>query len=202
VDVSQSVITIGNPDFMEAGRLSQRKSIVLLKNNPSGSGKILPLKEGTKIFIMNIDPAIASQYGRVVESPDQADIAIIRLRAPTQHLEGSGPMGRLFSSGDLDFKEKDLDKILEILNKIPTVVDIYLDRPAVIPEIASSSAGLLANFGATDDALLDVVFGKINPSAKLPFEMASSMESVRNQKEDLPYDSRDPLFPFGYGLSY
>jgi beta-glucosidase len=28
------------------------------------------------------------------------------------------------------------------------------------------------------------------------------MEAVRNQKEDLPYDSKDPLFKFGFGLSY
>jgi hypothetical protein len=25
---------------------------------------------------------------------------------------------------------------------------------------------------------------------------------VRDQKADLPYDSEDPLYPFGFGLSY
>jgi beta-glucosidase len=28
------------------------------------------------------------------------------------------------------------------------------------------------------------------------------MEAVREQKEDLPYDSREPLFQFGFGLNY
>ena len=79
---------------------------------------------------------------------------------------------------------------------------MYLDRPAVIPEIAEASKGLLANFGVSDEALLDIIFGKVNPSAKLPFEMPSSMDAVRNQKEDVPYDSGNPLFPFGFGLSY
>ena len=51
-------------------------------------------------------------------------------------------------------------------------------------------------------ALLDVVFGNFNPNGKLPVEMPSSMEAVRNQKEDVPYDSKDPLYKFGYGLSY
>jgi beta-glucosidase len=111
-------------------------------------------------------------------------------------------MGRLFSAGDLDFKGRDLEEILKILKRVPSVVDIYLDRPAVIPEISQLSKGLLVNFGANDEALLDVIFGTINPSGKLPFEMPSSMEAVRNQKEDLPYDSENPLFPFGYGLSY
>jgi beta-glucosidase len=81
-------------------------------------------------------------------------------------------------------------------------VNIYLDRPAVIPEISKLSEGLLADFGASDEALLDIIFGKFNPTARLPFEMPSSMEAVRNQKEDLPFDSKNPLYPFGSGLSY
>jgi hypothetical protein len=37
---------------------------------------------------------------------------------------------------------------------------------------------------------------------KLPFEFPSSMEAVKNQKADVPYDSENPLAPFGFGLSY
>jgi beta-glucosidase len=81
-------------------------------------------------------------------------------------------------------------------------VTIYLDRPAVLSEIADKSAGLLAEFGAADSAVLDVIFGRFNPSGKLPFELPSSMEAVKKQKEDLPYDSENPLFPFGHGISY
>jgi beta-glucosidase len=72
----------------------------------------------------------------------------------------------------------------------------------VIPEIAGKCAALIANFGAHDAAFLEVIFGNFNPTAKLPFELPSSMEAVRQQKEDLPYDSENPLFPFGFGLSY
>ena len=81
-------------------------------------------------------------------------------------------------------------------------MDIYFDRGAVISEIAERCAALLASSNVADDAILDVVFGRLNPSGKLPFEMPRSMEAVRAQKEDLPYDSKDPLFPFGHGLSY
>jgi beta-glucosidase len=61
---------------------------------------------------------------------------------------------------------------------------------------------LLADFGASDAALLDVLFGQVAPQGHLPFELPRSMDAVRAQKEDLPYDSVDPLFPYGYGLSY
>jgi beta-glucosidase len=47
-----------------------------------------------------------------------------------------------------------------------------------------------------------VIFGRFSPSGRLPFELPSSMQAVRRQKEDVPYDSEDPLFPFGHGLTY
>jgi beta-glucosidase len=72
----------------------------------------------------------------------------------------------------------------------------------VIPEIAEQSAGLLAAFGACDEVVLDAIFGRFHPSGRLPFEMPSSTEAVRRQKEDVPCDSENPLFPFGYGLTY
>jgi beta-glucosidase len=201
-DIDHAVKTIGNSEFMAAGAEAQRKSIVLLKNETTDTGKTLPLKSGIKVYLLNVDPEKAGKYGKVVKKPEEADVAVLRIKSPSQHIKGTGLMGRLFSSGDLDFKEKELKEILDIINRVPSVVDIYLDRPAVIPEIAEASRGLLADFGASDEALLDVLFGKVNPSAKLPFEMPSSMIAVRNQKEDVPYDSENPLFPFGFGLSY
>lgn len=202
VDPENAIQIVGNPEFKAAGEEAQRKSIVLLKNSQEGSGNTLPLKTGLKLFIKGIDPLKVARYGTVVSQPAEADIAIIRIKSPKQHLKGSGLLGNLFSAGDLDFKGKALTEILDLLKKVPTVVDIYLDRPAVIPEIAGASKALLANFGANDDALLDVIFGKVNPMAKLPFELPSSMDAVRNQKEDVPYDSEKPLFPYGFGLTY
>jgi beta-glucosidase len=89
-----------------------------------------------------------------------------------------------------------------LLNTVPTIVDIYLDRPAVIPEINAKAKGLFADFDASDAAVLDVIFGKYKPGGHLPIELPSSMEAVRNQKEDVPYDSKDPLYKFGFGLNY
>jgi beta-glucosidase len=202
VDAEKAEKIVGNPEFKAAGELAQRKSIVLLKNGQAESGNVLPLKQGIKIYIKNIDPVKAGKYGLVVEKPEQADVAIIRIKAPSEHLKGSGLMGLFIRGGDLDFKEKEKTEIISLMKKVPTIVDIYLDRPAVIPEIAAASKGLFADFGANDEALLDVVFGKFNPQGKLPVELPSSMEAVRNQKEDLPYDSENPLFPFGFGLHY
>ena len=64
-----------------------------------------------------------------------------------------------------------------------------------MPELAKESAALLAHFGVSDEALLDVLTGTYAPTGKLPFELPSSMLAVRAQKEDVPHDSKDPLFP-------
>ena len=57
-------------------------------------------------------------------------------------------------------------------------------------------------FGVSDSALLDVIFGKTSPEGKLPFDMPSSMDAVVNQKEDVPFDTKKPLFKFGTGMTY
>ena len=193
VDVENAVKVVGNAKFKAAGDLAQRKSIVLLKNDTIDKKPVLPLKKGIKIYVKNIDAAKAAKFGTVVDKPEQADIAIIRLQTPSEILPNSGILGRLMRAGDLGFKGKEKEEILALLAKVPTIVDIYLSRAAVIPEISAASKGLFASFGADDNALLDIVFGNFNPQGKLPIEMPSSMDAVRKQKEDVPYDSENPL---------
>jgi beta-glucosidase len=202
VDEAKANKIVGNKTFLAKGLLAQKKSIVLLKNDTLINVPILPLKTGIKIYIKNIDKSIAGKYGRIVSKPELADVAIIRLKAPSQVLPGTGNMGKFIPAGDLDFKDDEKDAILDLLHKVPTIVDIYLNRPAVIPEIAESCRGLFVNFGANDEAFFEVVFGMFNPQGKLPIEIPSSMDAVRKQKEDVPYDSENPLFKFGFGLQY
>ena len=100
----------------------------------------------------------------------------------------------------LTLQLQQLEHIYSVMRLKPTVIAITLDRPYVIPEIAQGAAALLATFGVSDEALLDVVMGRFASVGKLPFELPSSMEAVRAQLEDAPFDSKDPLFKFGHGL--
>ena len=201
VDADKAAQIVGTPEHQALGQQTQSRSLTLLKND----NKVLPLAEKKyKIFVKNIKPEVAALYGTVVQKPEEADFAIIRINTPWVPVETKTnvPAARSFHHGDLDFKEKDKEDILALLKKVPTIVDIYIDRPAVIPEISAAAKGLIADYGASDAAILNVIFGKIKPEGKLPFELPSSMEAVRNQKEDVPYDSKDPLYKFGFGLSY
>jgi beta-glucosidase len=197
IDESKVAELVGNAQNQKEADIAQRRAYTLLKNGG------LPLaKTDLKIYIKNMDSSVVAQYGKVVKTPKEANIAIVRLNTPWIGVPSDIPFARGFHHGDLDFKGKEKAEILQLLATVPTIVDIYLDRPAVIPEIAAKASSLLANYGSSDAALLDVIFGKAKPEGKLPFELPSSMEAVKNQKEDVPYDSKMPLFKYGFGLNY
>lgn len=68
---------------------------------------------------------------------------------------------------------------------------------------------LAAEFGMTDEALLDMVFQmsdgtqdtSIQPSATLPMEIPSSQAEVYAAFEDVPHDSANPSFAVGAGIT-
>jgi beta-glucosidase len=198
VDESRVPEVFGKPESVAAGLDSQSRAMTLLKNTDA----VLPLSAQTKLYVKNMDAAVAAEYAQVVDSPEEADLAILRLETPWIPLDTKNVFARGFHHGDLDFKDEAKAEILALLESTPTIVVIYLDRPAVIPEISAASHALLADFGASDQAVLNVIFGKAKPEGKLPFELPSSIEAVRSQRTDVPHDSKDPLFPFGFALKY
>ena len=189
---------VGTSAFRAAGNEAMRRSMVLLKNDEN----VLPLANRPKLYLENVDEAVAQVYGDIVATPEEADFAILRLKTPYGPKQSKDFLENFFHQGDLDFKEPEKSRLLAIMRTVPTIVDIEMERTAVIPEIAASCKGLFASFLVTDEVVLDAIFGAYKPTGKLPVEMPSSMEAVRNQKEDLPYDSENPLFPFGHGLTY
>lgn len=201
VDPAAAEAIVGSAAFRAAGEEAQRRSIVLLTNRAGDGGPALPVRSPGRIYVENIAPEVAARYGEVVGDPAAADLAILRLAAPYEPRD-ERPLEAFFHAGSLAFSEAELARILRILDAVPAIVDVYLDRPAVIPEIAARAAALLGTFGVSDAALLDVVFGRFAPSGKLPFELPSSMEAVRAQLPDVPYDSVEPLFGFGDGLTF
>ena len=85
VDEKKAGEIVGSSAFMKAGEDAQRRSITLLKND----NHVLPLAPNKlNIYIKNIDPTIAAQYGTLVDDPKGADIAIIRLKTPAYPIPG------------------------------------------------------------------------------------------------------------------
>ena len=198
VDEAQVAQVFGHPASARAGAASQTRAMTLLKN----ADQVLPLRGRPKLYVQGMDPTTTAGYAEVVSTPEEAEFALARLATPWYPIDTPNFIARGFHHGDLDFQGDAKADILALLRKVPTIVVLYLDRPAVIPEISGLARALLADYGASDTAVLDVIFGKANPEGRLPFELPSSMEAVRGQKADIPYDSENPLYPFGFGLAY
>lgn len=200
VDEEHAVGTVGCDEFRKAGFEAQCRSMTVLKNAGFRGSPALPCKPGVglRVYAPQIPDSLLASYATPVSSPLEADIAILRLAAPWE------PRSKYFledkyHAGSLAFQDDKLKEIISICETVPTIVDIYLDRPAVIPEIAAVATALVANFGAKHEALLEVVFGRVKPQGRLPFEMSRSMEAVRAASEDVA-GTNDPLFPIGHGL--
>ena len=62
---------------------------------------------------------------------------------------------------------------------------------------------IVAGFGVSNTALLDVLTGRFKPQGKLPFALANNLQAVIDNQPDAPgYPATDTLYPFGFGLSY
>ena len=187
----------GKETFRELGRLAQAKSVVLLKND-----ELLPLKKGTKIFAEGIANAkVYGAFGELVSNPMEADVILKRIEAPYDERDDYF-LERFFHQGRLYYNDEEKKAILDLISKKPSIVVVNLDRAAILTEVSKVSGALMADFGLSDEVLSQILFGELKPEGKLPFELPSAWEAVENQKEDVPYDSKDPLYEFGYGLTY
>jgi len=202
VDSGNAVEVVANTKFQAEALNAQRRSFVLLENKD----KLLPLNGTVKrVFLYQVDPRVASQYGfTVTDNLEHADLALLRVSAPYETLHPNYLFGSMQHEGSLDFAEgnADLEMINRTAGKVPTIVTIYLDRPAILTKFNGRVDALLANFGASDRALFDVITGKAKPEGRLPFELPSSMQEVEAQASALPHDTAHPLYKLGFGLTY
>ena len=221
VDPVQAAAILQAPESEAFGLECQRVSNVLLTNNG-----ILPATEGIKVFVDGIDPRVAEAYGTPVPRPEDADLIIYRTTSsPDRGGFGPGPapapQGNRRNARpapptprpdpfaptevNIDFPAEKLAKLKAfVATGKPVVADINTTGSSLVitPELKALPGAMLLSFDPTDTAVMDVIFGRHNPKSKLPFEIPSSMDAVRAQKEDMPFDSPDPSFPFGFGQSY
>ena len=201
VDLAAATNVVGNGGFRAAALAAQRRALVLLENKE----RMLPLRGAKRVYLHGVSADAAAKAGlTVVTDPAQAEVAIMRLSAPFERLHPQYVFGQFFHEGNLAFKDGDPDyeAFKRVSATVPTIVTVYLDRPAILTPLKERARAVIANFGVSDAALLDVVTGLTSPEGKLPFELPSSMEAVAAQQPDVPHDSKAPLYKFGFGLRY
>lgn len=205
VDETAVEEAVNLPQHVALGMTAQRNAVVLLDNVSSA----LPLAAETRIFVDGLEPSVAAKFGTVVDTPEQADVVLLFLNTVFNGNQPAGTdstfdqmMATRFPDTNLAFSDEILAKAAAYSDVSQLVTLVDLNRPAVLTELKNMSGALVGTFGVSDEAMLDVLFGRHNPAGKLPFELPSSMAEVEAQLEDVPDDTANPLFPYGWGLSY
>lgn len=84
---------------------------------------------------------------------------------------------------------------------VPVVLVIYSGRPLILGGVLERAAAVVAAWlpGTEGRGITDVLFGDYAPRGKLGFTWPRSMQQIPINVGDAAYD---PLFPFGFGLTY
>ena len=99
----------------------------------------------------------------------------------------------------------DIQGVMKEVGADKTILSIRFRQPYVLDAASGlrAAGAILATFGVSDAALMDILTGKFKPQGKLPFALAANAKAIVEQNPDSPgYGEADTLFPFGHGLSY
>jgi beta-glucosidase len=224
--------TFGSPEHRAVAREAVRKSMVLLKNekktlpiskqiarihvsgksadnigNQCGGWTILWQGQSGEVTpggttILSAIKSAVSQETQVTYSLDGtgaegATMGVVVI-GEKPYAEGVG------DRSDLSIDQEDLNAIANVKKAgIPVVVIVIAGRPMIIGNVLPQADALMAAFlpGTEGQGVADVLFGDYKPTGKLSFSWPKSMDQLPLNING-PKAKYDPLFPFGYGLTY
>lgn len=85
---------------------------------------------------------------------------------------------------------------------VPVVTVVFSGRPVLLDPVLESSDAVLAAWlpGTEGQGIADVLLGDVKPTGKLPHTWPRSMDQIPCNVDD--GTAKDPLFPYGFGLTY
>jgi beta-glucosidase len=137
----------------------------------------------------------AVTYARDGAGAAGADVGIVVV-GETPYAEGVG------DRADLSLDAEDVAAAQAVhASGIPTVVVLVSGRPMILGPVLAEADALVAAWlpGTEGEGVADVLFGDVAPTGRLSHSWPRSMAQVPVNVGDTDYD---PLFPYGYGLSW
>jgi beta-glucosidase len=93
-------------------------------------------------------------------------------------------------------------RIIDLTERLPVVLVVSMTRPAILTPVAGAVAAVVADFGASDEAVIAALSGTMPPEGSLPFELPRSMAAVAASREDVASDTVNPLFTAGSSIRF
>jgi beta-glucosidase len=221
---------VGSAAHRDIARRAVRESLVLLKNdgvlplpkstprifvagksaedvgNQAGgwtiewqgsSGDIIPGTTILRAIRATVSLGTTVTYDRYASGLDRTyDVAIVVI-GETPYAEWVGDR-----TDGLGLDDEDLSTLAVAASaRVPTIVVLVSGRPLVVTDQLAHWNAFVAAWlpGSEGQGVADVLFGDFAPTGKLPLSWPRSGSQIPINVGDSPYD---PLFPYGFGLTY
>ena len=230
-DVDYAISFVGNEEHMAVNLEAARKAMTLLKNDgilpldPDATQTILVcgVRAGDMDSIvggwssqqqgLTIADAIAAYAGenttvvyepedteRIAELAKDADVIIVSVGEPSyQH---DPPWG--FDTLEITGSQQEVLEAAATAGK-PMVTVVTGGRPYILTWCDENTNAILEAYYPGQQggiAIAETLYGLNNPTGKTPIQFPRDMESVNDQDGDVSFDLEDPLYDYGWGLSY
>lgn len=230
-DVEYAVEFVGNEESQAVNLEAARKAMTLLKNDgtlpldPDAEQTILvcgPRAGDMDSLVggwssaqegLTIADAIAAYAGentnviyeaenveRITELADEADVIVVSVGEPSyQH---DPPWG--YDTLEITQSQQEILEAAKASGK-PVVTVVTGGRPYILTWCDENTNAILEAYYPGSQggiAIAETLFGMNNPTGKTPIQFPRDMESVNNQEGDISFDLENPLYDYGWGLSY
>lgn len=230
-DVDYAVSFVGNEENQKVNLQAAREAMTLLKNdgalplNPDVKQTILvcgPRAFDTDSLVggwssaqdgLTIADAVAAYAGEnttvltekedvevIKELAQQADVIIVSIGEPSyQH-------DPVWGYDTLEIVQSQQEILEAAVASGKTVITVVTGgRPYILTWCDENTNAILEAYypGAKGGiAIAETLFGMNNPTGKTPMQFPRNMESVNAQEGDVSFDLENPLYDYGFGLSY
>jgi beta-glucosidase len=163
-------------------------------------------RAGQAVAKLEWTPPVTTPYQDAMEAAEQADaiVVVAGIDGNTENEE------RDRQSIELPTVQQNMIKALASLNK-PIVLVYENGGPITFGWAKEHIPAILEAWYPGEEggnAIADVLFGKVSPSGRLPVTVFKSLddlpafEDYRNAGHTYRFSTKEPEWPFGYGLSY
>lgn len=231
-DVDYAVSFVGNEEHTAVNLEAAEKAMTLLKNNGAlpltanagqkilvcgpRAGDMMSLvggwsseQEGLTIAAAIEQYAgendevtfIADDVTAIAEAAKDADVVIVSIGEPSyQH---DPPWG--YDTLEITSTQQEILETVKANTKGQIITVVTGGRPYILTWCDENTDAILEAYYPGQQggiAIAETIFGLNNPTGKTPMQFPRDMASVNSQASDVSFDLENPLYDYGWGLSY
>ncbi len=197
-DAGQKILVVGpragDMDSLVGGWSSKQEGLTIAAAVEQYAGA-----SDTVTYIAGNDE---SELETIKEAAKDADVIIVSVGEPSyQH---DPPWG--YATLEITSTQQAVaEAVKEAAPETPIITVVTGGRPYILSWYDENTNAVLEAYYPGQQggiAIAKTLFGDNNPTGKTPIQFPRDMESVNNQSGDVSFDLENPLYDYGWGLSY